>query len=56
MILCRTSIFLNSSDLEPWIILELFLSTKGVTWPANQVYIFQSLLMFYYIITLVSIT
>ena len=46
----RTSIFLDFSDFEPRIILKLFLNTKGVVSPKILMNIFQSRLMFYYII------
>ena len=48
----RASIFLNFPDFEPRSILKLFLNTKGVTSPKRLRNIFQSLLMFYYVIKL----
>ena len=48
----RASIFLNFYGFEPRIILQLFLNTKSVTSPNNFRNIFQSFLMFYYIIKL----
>ena len=47
---------LNFSDFEPRIILKLFLNATGVTSPKNLRNIFQSLLMFYYIIKLKRIS
>ena len=52
LIFFRASIFLDFSDFEPRIILKLSLNTKGATSPRNFRNIFQSLLMFYYIIKL----
>ena len=45
-------IFSNLSDFEPRIILKLFLKNEGVISPKNLRNIYQSLLMFYYIIKL----
>ena len=43
---------LKFSDFEPKIIPTLFLNTKGVASPKNLRNVFQSLLIFYYIIKL----
>ena len=50
--LCRASIFLNFPDFELRIILTLFICIKGVAAPKYSMNIFQSSLMFYYIIKL----
>ena len=48
------SMFLNFSDFEPEIVLQVFLNTEGVTSPKILRNIFQSSLMFYYIIMLTN--
>ena len=50
----RALIFLNMLDFEPRIILKLFLNTKGLNSPKNLRNTFQSLLVLYYIIKLIS--
>ena len=50
LLLCKVSIFLNFSGIEPEIILELFLTFKGVTESGNEKNILKSLFMSYLII------
>ena len=50
--LCQAPMLLNFSDFESRIILKLYSITKGVASPKSLRNVFQSLLMFYYIIEL----